>query len=244
MACANGIQRIRSDTSRQKPDYSLGVKRVLAPGQPAFEAYLDRLKHETGGYIDFKRIGSAGIKLLMLDDILQAAKVAQGNNTSAVQLPVVENQLNELFKDLPQQTFEARIYDRFYPFYLYGQNRQNLALKLNIANQEQQHLTGREVVIDFFKDEYGVPEKTLRQKIGTLKPDITVGAVQWDELEECDQYDFKKDPSMFIRAKLRANMQVRKELGLDYAPIPILPDVVCLNGLETFREAKAHRYQK
>ena len=234
--------RIRNSTHKSKTDYSLGVKRVLAPNQPDFEAYLDYLKQKTGDFIDFRSIGKAGIKLLMLDDILQVAKVAQGNNAPIIQLPVVEKQLNELFKELPKQNFEAKIYKK--PFYLYGQNRQNLAIKLNIANEEQQHLTGREAVIDFFKDEYGVSEKTLRQKLDTLKSDVTVGAVRWSELEEFDQHDFIKDPSMFILSKLRANMQVRKGLGLEELSIPILPDVICLNGLETFREPKVRRPQK
>jgi hypothetical protein len=221
--------------------------RSVAPNQPELEAQFELLVEHTREIVSYKKLGTLGVTLLMLDPVLHTiTDVERHKRIPVSKLQKLGQEVNEAFGHTQHDIYNVPIVDRYAPYglYGYGDDKPYLGLRLGPIYEDEQLTQDRELVINHIAETYPVDERTIRKGLIPLKPHITLGTVNWDALDIYQQEDFKRDPNAFISSFMRERVNLRKAEKLVTADLPVFPETICLNGLQAFCEPQRLRRRK
>jgi hypothetical protein len=209
--------------------------RAVEQNQPELKKPLDKLAESTSDVIQYKKFGTLGVTLVMLDPVLRQL-MPQDRRGRIPREPLAdfEREINEELDHAHYSNYDVPLSDAgFYPLELYGKDKRYLGIRLD--KRDYRLIGDRAMVEEYICDNYDVSRRFLARNLVKMSPHITIGAVRYENMEYEDRQDLHRNPSDFILT--RANRQMRadaREYGLP-EPEPIeFAETVTLNGLKIF----------
>jgi hypothetical protein len=158
--------------------------------------------------------------------------------------PIPPERLKELEQDMrlklghaEYRNYEVPIDDPISPLALYGADKRWLGIQLS---QKDYRLRGdRTFVEHYFSDNYDLSRRQVRRSLADLRPHVTIGEVQYSNLEPDQAQELRADPSGFIigAALDRQDDQMRLHEADIVVPV-VFPEAISLNGLQIVCQQK------
>jgi hypothetical protein len=239
-----GPFNIRNATRMPAPEYECRVVRSVAPEQPALTNPLDLLRSNTRNLVNYKKAGELGVTLVMLEPVLR--QILPNNRRGVIQKDALvdfESELRDNLSHAQYSDYDIPL-DNINPLALYGRQKQYLGLQLD---QKDYRLVGDRAMVErYMRDNYdrasgeGVSRRFLARNLRRMRPHITLGEIQYDNLDSEQVRSLHADPSSFmVRQATEHMVNDRKEPGFSgEIPEIVFPEEVTLNGLRIYCQPK------
>lgn len=226
------MNRIRSNTHRDSISHELRVVRTVAPDQPELFGALALLRETTGNLVKYKDDDELGVTMLMLDPLMRRVfGVGPGQRVPVADLRRAEKDLNERLSHAQYQNYDIPLHDKVaWPLQLYGTGDHYLGIVLSFKDLR---LHGdRAIVQQYFMDEYGISRGEFKRHVAGLRPHVTIGEVQYGEMDYEQKAAIRNNPSSFLLGAARTLQERLVEFEGREAVLPVIfPDSIALNGL-------------
>lgn len=244
MSWADTPVRIRNRTEQRVPHYECRVIREVQRGQAELTQSLQLLADNTPELITYKKFGSLGVTLAMLEPVLR--KILPANRRGAISRDDLREFESELVGTMARAQFtdyDIRL-NSFSELALYGKDKQYLALELD---QRDLRLEGERAMIEqYIRNNYDqedgsrVSKRFMSKNLSSLKPHITIGHVERENFSEAEYDAFVADPTTFMVQRADERMHANfEEYGGGFEPREIIfPETVTLGGLRIFCQQK------